>query len=225
MDHPKILIMVLAADVPPHDALAKAIKETWGRWRSDHLTTLYYWGRRRLDPPIPSWDIRMVGDDILIGVEEGLGAVLVKTLMAYKFVLENFDFDFIFRCCSGSFVVPHLLLDFAAKKPRKEVWCGVTDTTCFPHPFVSGSGMLLSRDLVQMISENAKEVLAAPYEHDKDDVCVAWLLTRRGVKPDMDARRADDTDNLVPGCYHYHFGKHPEHMRTIHRKLAGGKAS
>lgn len=220
MNSPKILIMVLAADVPPHDAMVNEVKSTWGAMSVEGVRTVYYWGRRRSGTRPLDGKTLVEGDDILIDIEETSYAILHKTLLAYRFVAENFGFDHVFRCCSGCYVDVRMFLEFVKGKPKERLWCGVTDTTSFGHPFVSGAGMLLSRDLVEMLAENHKEVLSAPYPGYMDDVSVAWFLTRRGVVPDSAAPRADDTRDPVPGCHHYHFRSNPAFMRALHEKLS-----
>lgn len=210
--------MVLAADVPPHDVMAQEIKATWGAFKSDKFRTIYYWGQMKGEKELRKEPL-MKGDDLYLGIKETIYAVTHKTLEAYKYVIDKLDFDYVFRCCSGCYVVPKLLLDFVAPKPREKEWCGITDTTSFSHPFVSGSGMLLSRDLVQMIVDNYKKIMAGPYPQFMDDVNVAWLLTQNGIQPDQKARRVDDKTNLVPGCYHYHFRTNLKSLRTIHEKI------
>lgn len=220
MEQPKILALVLSTDFPPYDALVEAIKKTWGTFKSDRWRTIYYWNRRKGEKIITG-DPILNGDDLIVGCEDSIYSVLRKTLIAYKFALENLEFDYIFRCCCGSYVVPDLTLDFVSKKPRERVWCGITARIPGDpaHRYVSGTGMILSKDVVQMLVENSREVLSNPRPGYVDDIIVGDYLNKIGITPDLDAKRADNKCSPVPGCYHYHVGASAAMIETLHSKL------
>lgn len=221
MEHPKVLALVLSSDFPPYDSLVEAIKKTWGAFKSDCWRTIYYWNRRKGEKIITGPPI-LQGDDLTVGCEDSIYSVLRKTLIAYKFAIENLDFDYIFRCCCGCYVVPSLTLDFVSKKPKDRVWCGITaplpgDPS---HRFVSGTGMILSKDVVKTLVENRAEMLKSPRPGYVDDVIVGDFLNKFGITPDRDARRVDNKDTPVLGCYHYHVGPSVPMLKKLHAKLA-----
>lgn len=205
---------------PPHGEMASEVKETWGSSVADGFDVVYYWGARAYGTVPPLGEAVIEGRDLLLGVEGSVYSILAKTLMAYRHLINKKDFDYIFRCCTGCYVIPSMLVDFAYGKTRDRLWCGVTDWKSFPYPFVSGAGMLLSRDVVGLIVENEERLLSSPHPGFMDDVSIGWLMHSLGIKPDPSAPRADNTDVPVDGCHHYHFGPSPSTMRALHAKLS-----
>lgn len=97
----------------------------------------------------------------------------LKTILAFKYLLENYEFDYIFRTNTSSYLDVSTLLDYLAKKPRKSMYAGVIGTVFGNTRFASGAGILLSRDLVQRISDNS-----GLWKHGLvDDVAIAELIS------------------------------------------------
>ena len=218
----KVLIMVLAADIGGYDKLVQAIRETWGKCVNPKI--IYYYGHRQGHALPPSKGVLQEEDSLICDCEESLEYISYKTALAYKYVSQNFDFDYTFRCCCGSYVVPHELLKFVDDKPRESFYCGVVGDPGTPRQFASGSGYFLSRDLVKLVAENTDEYLRISTQNylpgNFDDVSMGMFMFTHGVKV-SNGIRADDTIDIRPGCYHYHFRHNVDYMYAIHDKLGG----
>ena len=96
----------------------------------------------------------------------------LKTTLAFKYLLDNYDFDYLFRTNTSSYLDVPTLLEYLAIKPRKNMYAGVIGTAFGNTRFASGAGILLSRDIVQRISDNSDR-----WKHGLvDDVAIADLV-------------------------------------------------
>ncbi len=125
-------------------------------------------------------------------------AFTVKTLYAMEFSLTK-NWDYLWRVCSGSYN----LLD------KAQEWLQVCPTNSFYSgfvgqyndiPFASGSGIFMSRDLVEKVVKAKDEILAYP-EALYDDVAIGKYMKsiNIGIVP---LKRSDEKP--IEGCFHYH---------------------
>jgi hypothetical protein len=96
----------------------------------------------------------------------------LKTIEAFKFILKNYDFDYIFRTNTSSYLDTRQLLKYLEDQPKSGLYSGVIDQVFGSMKFVSGAGILMSKDVVQRVCEkedNWKHGLA-------DDVALSSLV-------------------------------------------------
>ena len=118
---------------------------------------------KNVNEPVPKLITESPEDWSLIGL---------KTILAFKYLLDNYEFDYLFRTNTSSYLDVPNLLDYLEKKPRKNIYAGVIGTTFGKTRFASGAGILLSRDIVQRISDNSDL-----WKHGLvDDVAIADLV-------------------------------------------------
>lgn len=166
----KIIILILSSENKPYDMLEKVIRETWAREYPDNVEIYYYYGgdRNYID-----------GDKIYSNSEENIYNIGRKTINAFEF-LSNKDYDYIFRTNSSSYVNIEYLLEYIKDKPNNMFYHGVIghyEPENFN--FVSGSGYIISRDLIDLVIENKDK-----WDHsfpNADDVSIAKLLNSFGV--------------------------------------------
>jgi hypothetical protein len=91
-------------------------------------------------------------DTIVTQTHEHHALVGLKTLQAFQFVLDNYDFDFIFRTNTSSYVDGDLLVETTKNLGMRDVFGGVRGETRLG-AFASGAGILLSKSLVMKIVE------------------------------------------------------------------------
>jgi hypothetical protein len=222
----KVLVLVLAADVLGYDRLIKGIRDTWASNREDEsFKTLYYYGRREGFPNPPDDGIIQLDDTLICGCAEEMPSILLKTLLTYEYIYDRYDFDYVFRCCCGSYVVRDDMMRFLSNKPASKFYCGIIGPG--NPPFASGSGYFLSRDLVAEIVKPGirQKIRDYPYPGSFDDVAIGKFMNDLGIGIDPNATRIDFSTNVIPGVYHYHMGKNGDGrpMYEIHEKLTGKK--
>jgi hypothetical protein len=124
-------------------------------------------------------------------VEERIPGCLDKTILGYKHVLQNYDFNYIFRCNLSAFIIIDKFLEFydIIKNNDYYIGCPVSDHGCkeYIDEFMSGAGFLTSKKyseiLLKDISEdkhlypfkkNLKPLRSLP-----DDVAVGIILENK----------------------------------------------
>jgi hypothetical protein len=112
------------------------------------------------------------GSKIITNSPEDWSLIGLKTIMAFKHVLENYDFEYLFRTNTSSYLDTAGLLDFLKGKPKASVYGGVVGKVFGNLEFASGAGILLSRDVVKRIVSRSKD-----WKHGLvDDIAIADLV-------------------------------------------------
>lgn len=75
----------------------------------------------------------------------------LKTILAFKHILENYDFDYLFRTNTSSYLDVAKILSFLDTQPKTNVYGGVVSSAFGDLRFASGAGVLLSRDVIERV--------------------------------------------------------------------------
>lgn len=213
--HYKVIVLVLAADSTPYDELVKASRSTWAGNPPSDIKILYYYGWRPLGPR-PQPGVMEAYDDVLTyGCEERMSNIARKTSAAFHYLLENYQFKYLFRCCAGSYLQLPRLSEFVDRNGKPQFYCGIEGR----HKgirFASGSGYFLSRSLAAGIVQRSGEFLRCRYA---DDVALGRAL-RHPVDPGARRQDINGEDFIVdPSHYHFHFRRPVCTMYRIHEQL------
>ena len=211
----KILISILTFDRQPYIDIEKAIRETWGSQGDEDIEIIYYYGG--------SEEIKLIDDKLFLNTPEGLYNIGRKTLKMYDFILKNFQFDYLFRTNSSSYIDIKKLKEFIKDKPDTKFYSGVIGNHNGIN-FASGSGYFLSKDLVKLVSNNQNR-----WNHRFiDDVSLSKILHNFKIKI-FPGKRGNlinnNTSNIDLSHYHYRV-KTPvnrrgdiKKMNILHKKL------
>lgn len=187
----KILILVLSYnDSGIYTEFYKTQKQTWDSLRVDGVDTYYYFGN--------SDEEKIDGNNIFLGVRESLMNCTHKTIDVFNLV-KDFDFDFIFRTNSSSYVDKELLKKYLENKPNVNFYSGIIGNH-MGIPFCSGSGYFLSKDLVTLILNNKTEI-----NHTLiDDVAFGNFLKDKNVEFKQSERfDVINNDSIPMNYFHY----------------------
>ena len=181
----KIIILVLSYkdDGGIYDRFQKSQSETWAGVPYSDTETFFFYG--------DSDENKIVGDKIYVTVNSGLWSCGLKTIESLKLINNNFDYDFLFRTNSSSYVDKQVLSDFLDGKPKRNYYAGHSSYDQGVH-YVSGSGIILSKDLVDIIIENQNEIDG----NLMDDASFAKILNSRNIYP-TDVDRCFYAHNLI----------------------------
>lgn len=182
----KILILVLSYNQPPYDALMKAQQETWDGVYTDqphHTHTFYYYGGeefRYKTVNAQSAELRFPCTD-----EYYYMAGKFKKALEFS---ELYEYDYIFRTNSSSYVNKKKLIEFAGKLPKEKLYCGWTfnDSNHDNGLCVSGAGIFLSYDTAKILRDDID-----PNVEMEEDVYCGRLLRAHGVVAINDRSRID----------------------------------
>ncbi len=153
----------------------------------------------------------LINEDTIImkGTESLIPGILQKTLMAMKYIYENFDVDFIIRSNMSTFWDYKYLLELHKSLPKTNL---VHAVNCYisadhevrrgdPHTqhipviyFPRGCGIIVSCDIARLCVENAHMI----YDTLPDDVALGYFLyTTRQIKPHPGGRIYYFTDRFT----------------------------
>ena len=119
--------------------------------------------------------VRVLGDRLYTEVPESYFNVGAKMLAAFRHVFATEDFDYLYRTNTSSYVNRRLLSDYASLLPRERFYGGYLGEVD-GIPFASGTGALLSRDLVRAAIEDRV------WDYDAiDDVALGRCMRRAGA--------------------------------------------
>jgi hypothetical protein len=118
------------------------------------------------------------GPDLLyLPVPEIRPLIGLKTIEAFKYVLEVFEFDYVFRTNTSSLINPRKLSDFLQTIPKFGIYAGFKMKTETKEDFASGAGILMSRDVLSQVCEAESQ-----WRHGlPDDVALAELIANHTV--------------------------------------------
>lgn len=185
----KIAIVVLSTDGQYHD-LIQGIRRTWGSIKHPDIDIFYNYADRQIPNAVnaPRNQTILHDDMIMCGYADGIKQIHKKTMDCFEWLVNNKKYDYVFRCCCGSYVIQENLIKFLEDKPKTNFYSGIFGKT--KHGlFCSGSGFFLSWDLVQLLAKNKKNIP----DLYQDDVNIGAYLT--------------NTQKIVPiSGYRYDYG-------------------
>ena len=134
----KIIILVLSHEDSGgiYDRFQRAQSETWGQVSHQDIETFFFYG----DSP----ENEIIDNKIKVSVDSGLWSCGLKTIESIKLINSNFDYDFLFRTNSSSYVDKYQLSDFLNSKPKKKYYAGHSAHDQGIH-YVSGSGIIYQK--------------------------------------------------------------------------------
>ena len=185
----KILILVpLARFSSEYNLLETTAKQTWANSNNSEVDIIFYAG---------SNSERLEGCDLYLPCEENIHNLGKKTLLAFEWCQKNYDYDYVFRTNLGSYINITNMLEFIKTASKTHYYCGIggVNNTYFNRPvqFASGSGVFLSRDVVNLIIANQNS-----WQHTAmDDVAMGELLNALGIILCEDATRLSLCDDEV----------------------------
>jgi len=94
---------------------------------------------------------------IFTGSPERSNLIGLKTLLAFQFVIKNYEFDYIFRTNTSSFINYEALQSVSRNLGSQNVYAGSKVEIFGTDEFASGAGILMSRDVLERICENPKQ--------------------------------------------------------------------
>jgi hypothetical protein len=91
-------------------------------------------------------------ESVLVPIPERRPLIGLKTLLAFQYILENYEFDYVFRTNTSSFINGKALIELAKNSNRSHLYAGAKVEIFVSDSFATGSGYLISRDLLEKIS-------------------------------------------------------------------------
>jgi hypothetical protein len=197
----KVLVLVISSDTYPSVRNRKIIEKTWAVDSPDNIEVFFYKAGHKTEVSKQN--------EITLAVGKSSKDISEKNIMAFEYALENFDFDFLFRTTTTSYVKLDELNSFIERnhKESKYLYCGrvmeTNDLSNNKQTFVSGAGILFTRDTIKKIIENKKQLDYRLW----DDVGLGKLLKKLGIDASI-GQREDIKGNIFRHDFshkHYHY--------------------
>jgi hypothetical protein len=171
----KIIILVLTYDDGGgYSIMDKCIKSTWGQVKYNDIEIFYYYAK-----PLEHDEYVIDGNNIICKGHESYNTIGYKTIKAFK-ALINKNFDFLLRTNSSSFIHIDNLLNYLKDKPKTKFYSGAPipyHTKNLNMDFATGSGYILSKDLVELVVNNEEK-----WDHYyPDDVSIGKLMKENDI--------------------------------------------
>tara|TARA_A100001011_G_scaffold400791_1_gene518905 strand:- start:29793 stop:30683 length:891 start_codon:yes stop_codon:yes gene_type:complete len=180
----KVLVLVANSNSYPSNIILPFIKKTWAQ--DERIKTIFYQGDGENDS--------LHGDTLLLNVSSKQEFVNEKGLKAFKWVIDNIEFDVLFRCTTTTYLDIENMINFLGKQKLDNFFCGPVDVyPWYEVPeeekitFVSGAGCFFSRDVIEKLIENKDQ-----YDFSlNDDVAISELLVNKLKIPITQGYRQD----------------------------------
>ncbi|NRB37950.1 MAG: hypothetical protein HRU20_05705 [Pseudomonadales bacterium] len=174
----KLVILVLSNNADPWNKIEnEGIRKTWYKHSQlpKNVSVLFYYGGD---------EEKIVDDRLFLPYPELLENIGYKTIGAFEYVEENFDYDFLFRTNTSSYVhIENLLKHLSQYEFNKHIYSGFNGGM-----FASGCGYTLSKKSVQTVINNKDK-----WNHELiDDVALGTLLNSLNIR-NTNASRIDIT--------------------------------
>lgn len=177
-----VIILIISSTQSHFQALEDVIKKTWGHTVPSGCCILFLHGDSTKDTGV-------YGDRLVVNAPEGLENIGYKMIEAFKYILNvNHKFSFVYRTNLSSYISIPVLLENIKKRKSEECYSGVVGI----HngiKFASGSGYLISRDLVEKVVQKRND-----WDHVYlDDVALGKILNTMNI-PITEFPRVDIPD-------------------------------
>jgi len=142
------------------------------------------WPELRSPSPKKNINLHAINSDsannLYCDTVEGWDGILHKSLSAMKYLRENVDFDFLITTNQSTYWNLNNLTKLLQALPLNKVYAGVLEKAEYPDVnFISGSGIIFSKDVVDLLLNNEENVESDFIE----DVSIGRFLNRLGINP------------------------------------------
>ena len=189
-----IIVLVISSLDATYQMLEQSIRDTWAKKTNSNIKVLFcYTDNRKKSEIIEDKLYCNAGDEYYMNI----GA---KTVSAFEFIEQNYSYNFIYRTNLSSYLDTQILNSLYKYFPKNKYYTGVLGNVD-GISYCSGSGYLLSRDLVQLVLKNKKD-----WNHEYvDDISLGLLLRSHNITP-INAQRfnVDNDEHHIPSDY-YHY--------------------
>lgn len=207
----KVLVLIIASDNTP---IYRSLQNIWRSYMHndpEHIEAYFIKGN-----PDLSSDYQIEGDVIWSRtVENIMPGIVNKTILSLEALLPRIkgEFDYVLRTNLSSFYIFPRLLTFLKTCPTRSFYCSGGHAH-----FASGSGFLMSPDVVEMLLAHKNELINDT--SGNDDVVIGNFLYQRGVfvthHPRIDILNVGDWNSIknhIPSDVFQLRVKNEDHVR------------
>lgn len=139
----KLVVLILGARSKQYPEIIKNSLATWGTLKNENIEVYDYYGNHG--------KTEIVNGELLINTNDL--NITYKTLLAFRYVLDNIEFDYLIRPNASTYVRLDKLYEYLLTTPHTNYYAGHKQTISGV-TYVSGTYLIYSKDIVQNIIEN-----------------------------------------------------------------------
>ena len=188
---PKILILVVCSRNYLSYASSKTQKKIWKN--NKNFKIVHYTGDNNLDFKELDYIGNNSNEYLYVNASNDYKNISLKTLLAFEEVYKNFEFDYIFRTNTSSFINLRKLKTYIDENKKNLDYSGIVIDTKQKIKIASGAGFFISRKNIELILNNKKKFDT----NFPDDVAVAKLLKEYNIFPKNTIRK-DLNETITP---------------------------
>lgn len=186
----KILITVMSCDKEFFSNQEEIIKQTWAKDIIDgkypNIDIVFYMGSPVINETYFDNDLKT----IVLKCEDGLDNTFKKTIRAFEYIDNNYEYDYIFRTNTSTYVNVQLLNEFIQSITDDNVLYGseiysLSESTC-PYPlclFARGNSIILSKKHIGILLKDSYPLL---YLNLCDDYTIGSIINSHWIKQNID---------------------------------------
>jgi hypothetical protein len=184
----KVLVLIISSD---NDPVYAQHREIWLQYMNLNPQFECYFYQYHDGPQ------KIENNTFWLNGVESYDKIIVKTIDAFDFFMKRDNYDFIVRTNLSSVWNFPLLIDYLNTLPKEKVYSGVIGQ-CGTIPFCSGSGFIMTPDIVKLLIE--KRDIAESVKI-MDDVDIGYTMLKLNIPFTLNSR--NDSCIFQPTIYHY----------------------
>ncbi len=224
----KIATMIISSNTYPAIRNSKMQKKLFLDNSFDKELTFWYKAGEKKN--LNGKKFKLLGNDLLIDTSDNTRNMGMKTLLAFEWLEQNCNYDFVVRPTPSSYINYNNLENFIQRNllNHKYIYAGKLQTTNNKQgqliDFISGSTLILNKASINKILENKSS-----WDHAYwDDVALALLMKKLNIEH-QDTERFEVTgnpleQNIPTSYYQYrcradnHYG-YPRYLESVNLKI------
>ena len=167
---------IFALKKEPYIFVEDSVKNTWGSIDHENIEHFFCYGNSQQGNYYSNKELHLDcpdGENIMLGGQRYYNNVLRKTIAVFEYCLDNFDFDFLFKVNTSTYVHFDNFYKYISKQSPSQFYGGSFNG----RQWASGLGLIFSKDIVELIVSNLKNFKLS----DQEDVWIGRVLAELGV--------------------------------------------
>ncbi len=190
-DSPKVLILVVCSRNYLSYVASKTQKKIWKN--NNNFKIVHYTGDNNLDFKELDYIGNNSNEYLYVNASNDYKNIALKTLLAFEEVYKHFEFDYIFRTNTSSFINLRKLKTYIDENKKHLDFSGIVIDTKQKIKIASGAGFFISRKNIELILNNKNKFDT----NFPDDVAVAKFLKEYNILPKNTIRK-DLNETITP---------------------------
>jgi hypothetical protein len=186
----KILITVMSCDKEFFSNQEELIKQTWAKdiigGKYPNIDIVFYIGCPVINETYFDNDLKT----IVLKCEDDLDNTFKKTIRAFEYIDNNYEYDYIFRTNTSTYINVQLLNEFIQSITDDNILYGseiysLSESTC-PYPlclFARGNSIILSKKHIGILLKDSYPLL---YLNLCDDYTIGSIINSHWIKQNID---------------------------------------